>query len=64
MKTLACKNMGISCDYVATKPTAEEVKADLSAHAQKVHPEILVGMSDKEQAEMMRKMDENMKDVS
>jgi HSP20 family protein len=64
MKTLACSDMGIECDYVSTKPTAQEVKDDLLAHAQDVHSEMLVSMSEQEKAEMMRQMDERMKDVA
>ena len=64
MKTLSCNDMGIECGYVATKPTAEEVKDDLLAHAQDAHSEMLAGMSDADKAEMMRQMDERMKDVA
>jgi len=62
MKTLACKDMGIECDYVATKPTAQEVKDDLLAHAADAHSEMLASMSEKDKAEMMSQMDERMKD--
>lgn len=64
MKTLSCKDMGVECDYVSTKPTAQEVKDDLSTHAQEVHSEMLAGMSEQDKSEMMRQMDERMKDVA
>ena len=64
MKTLACRDMGIQCDYVATKPTASEVKDALLAHAQKAHADVLAGMSETDKAEMMRQMDKRMKDAA
>ncbi len=63
MKTLACKDMGVDCDYVSTKPTAQEVKDDLLAHAQEAHSEMLAGMKEQDKADMVRQMDERMKDV-
>jgi predicted small metal-binding protein len=64
MKTLACKDMGVECDHVSTKPSAQEVKDDLLAHAQEAHSEMLAAMSEQDKAEMMRQMDERMKDVA
>ncbi len=64
MKTLACKDMGVECDHVSTKPSAQEVKDDLLTHAQEAHSEMLAAMSEQDKAEMMRQMDERMKDVA
>jgi predicted small metal-binding protein len=64
MKTLACSDMGMECDYISTKPTAQDVKDDLLAHAQDAHSEMLASMSEQDRAEMMRLKDERMKDVA
>jgi len=39
MKTLACKDMGVECDYVAEAETEEEVMGMSMEHAKKVHKE-------------------------
>lgn len=64
MKTLACSDMGMECGYVSTKPTAQEVKDDLLAHAQDAHSEMLASMSEQDKEEMVRQMDERMTDVA
>jgi predicted small metal-binding protein len=64
MKTLACKDMGMECDYISMKPTAEEVKADMLEHAQKEHADMLAGMSDQDKTEMMHQMDQRMRDAA
>ena len=35
--TLACKDFGVSCPYVAHGETEEEVLQDVSKHAKEVH---------------------------
>jgi predicted small metal-binding protein len=64
MKTLACKDMGVECDYISMEPTAEEVKADMLEHAQKKHADMLAGMSEQDKAEMTQQMDERMRDAA
>lgn len=64
MKTLSCKDMGVECDYVAVKPTAEEVKADLLSHAEKAHADLLAGMSEQDKADMVGQMDTRIKDAA
>lgn len=36
-KTLACRDLGIDCSYVARGETFEEVMADGSKHGKEVH---------------------------
>jgi predicted small metal-binding protein len=45
MKTFACKDMGMECDFVATGATAEEVTRKAMEHAQIVHGEMLKQMT-------------------
>ena len=62
MKSIACKDMGVDCDFVATGETAEEVKAKLMKHAAEAHSDMMAGMSEEETAEMMRTIDEKLAD--
>jgi len=39
MYSLSCKNMGVTCDYVATAGSREEVMEMATEHVKKVHPE-------------------------
>jgi len=50
MYSLSCKNMGVTCDYVATAGSREEVMEMATEHVKKVHPE-----KGKEMAEKMSK---------
>jgi len=36
-KTMACQDVGIDCSYVAHGETEEELMADITKHAKKVH---------------------------
>ena len=36
-KTLACKDLGVDCPYVAHGETMDELMADMGPHAKKVH---------------------------
>lgn len=47
MKTLACKDMGIDCGYVAKGETAEEVVQKINDHAIKAHPDVVGEMAKK-----------------
>jgi predicted small metal-binding protein len=62
MMTLACKDMGSSCDYVAKGETREAVMDDMKKHAVSEHKEMMEKMSEKEKDEMMVKMDEMIKE--
>jgi predicted small metal-binding protein len=65
MKSLACKDMGMDCDFVATGNTVEEVKQKAMAHAQVVHADILKTMSSPAQmAEMQKTMDKIIKQTA
>ena len=45
MKTLTCRNMGVSdCDFVAKGETEEEVINIIREHASSNHPEIMKKM--------------------
>ena len=48
---------------MATKPTAEEVKADLLSHAEAAHADLLASMSEQDKADMVGQMDERIKDA-
>jgi predicted small metal-binding protein len=58
MMSVACKDMGQDCDFVATGATAEEVGAALSEHGMAAH-----GMTeaDMNSPENMAKMEAAMK---
>lgn len=62
MKTLACRDLGTDCDFVARGNTPEEVRNNMLNHAKMEHKEMMDNMSNKERNEMMKKMDSMMKD--
>jgi predicted small metal-binding protein len=45
MKSFACKDLGVDCNFVATGSTVEEVKQKAMAHAQVAHKELLKTMA-------------------
>jgi len=57
---LACRDMGMDCDFVATGSTVEEVKSKAMAHAQAVHADVLKTMSSPAQ---MAAMDKQMESI-
>ncbi len=57
MKTLACKDMGVECDFVAKGSTNEEVKRKMMDHAGEAHPELIDNSSPEEIRMMEEKMD-------
>jgi predicted small metal-binding protein len=63
MKTLACRDMGMDCDFVAKGMTEEEVLEKTMKHGMEVHKEkmdeMMKTMSEDQIKEMMRK---NIKD--
>lgn len=36
-KTMACRDVGVDCSYVARGETEEELMADVTKHAKEVH---------------------------
>lgn len=57
MKKLGCKDMGVSCDFVATGENADDVKKMLVDHAMKEHKDMFEKMSQDDKDAMMAKMD-------
>ena len=65
MNSLACKDMGMDCNFVATGSTADDVKKKSMVHAQKVHADVLKTMSSPAQmAEMQKMMDKAVKQTA
>lgn len=63
MKKLACRDMGMNCDFVATGMTDEEVMQKLGAHGKMTHPKELVEMAKTmSQEQMMAMMKSKIKD--
>lgn len=62
MKSLSCKDMGMSDDFVAKGETKEEVMGKMMEHAKMEHKDMMDKMSDAEKEEMKKKMEGNMKD--
>lgn len=62
MKTLSCKDMGASDDFVAKGDTEEVVMEKMMTHAKEMHPEMLEGKSEEDIMKMKETMKEKMKD--
>ena len=62
MMKLACRDVGVDCDFVATGNTAEEVKKKGMDHAMMVHKDKMDSMNEDEKKKMMMKIDEVLKD--
>ncbi|MEK7154086.1 MAG: DUF1059 domain-containing protein [Patescibacteria group bacterium] len=60
MKTLKCREISGTCDFVATGETNEEVKQKLAEHGMEAHPEELSKMTDEQKKEMEKKEDESL----
>lgn len=64
MKTLACRDVGIDCDFVAEGMTEEEVMQDGAQHVQKTHPEVMKKMMETmSEADMRTAMIAKMKEA-
>ncbi len=64
MKALACRDMGVDCDFVAKADTAEETVKMATDHALKAHAEKIAEMSKTmSQDEMTKVMMSKVKDV-
>ena len=57
MKQLGCKDLGVSCGFVAKGNTDEEVKTAAWTHAEKAYPEMMKAMTPDKKKEMNAKMD-------
>jgi predicted small metal-binding protein len=65
MKSLACRDLGMDCDYISTGNTVEDVKQKAMAHAQVVHADVLKTMTSPAQmAEMQKLMDKMIKQTA
>ncbi len=61
-RSLSCSDMGITnCTFEVRSEKNEEIKDALMFHAQKVHPEIVVNLSEKEKKQMFEQMDKIIK---
>ena len=58
-KTMACRDLGVDCSYVARGETEEKLMADVAKHAKEVH-----GYTEEqlEDPEMMKKVKAAIKD--
>jgi predicted small metal-binding protein len=52
-KTMACRDVGVDCSYVAHGKTEEELMADITTHAKEVHKYTKEQLED---PEMMKKV--------
>lgn len=62
MKTLSCKDMGMSDDFMAKGETEEEVMNKMMEHANLEHKDKMEGKSEEEMMKMKEMMKEKMKD--
>jgi predicted small metal-binding protein len=62
MKTLACKDMGMTDEFVAKGATEEEIMEKMMEHAKEMHPEMLEGKSEEDMMKMKEMMKMKMKD--
>lgn len=61
MKTLSCKDMGASDDFVAKGETKEAVMEKMDMHVKEIHPEMMEGKSEEDIMKMKGMMKEKMK---
>ncbi|MFA5872298.1 MAG: DUF1059 domain-containing protein [Parcubacteria group bacterium] len=62
MKTLSCKDIGMSDDFVAKGETEQEVMDKMMGHAKEMHADMLAGKSEEEMTKMKDMMKDKMKD--
>lgn len=60
MMSLACKDLGKDCHFVAHGNTKDEVKKEMMDHARMAHPEVF-DLPEDEMKMMEEKMDEMIK---
>ncbi len=63
MFSLACRDLGVDCDYVAVAASILEVKQDIIAHSRLAHPELLKAMDETQRAEFARLTDSKIRNV-
>ncbi len=55
-KTLACKDTGVECDYVARGETIEELNAQINKHGKEVHGLSDAELTDPKMVEMIKSL--------
>ena len=60
MESLGCQDLGVACPFRAEGKTTAEVKQHLLEHAGVAHADLMAGMSEEQQAEFMRTLDEKL----
>ena len=58
MKSISCKELGMSDDFVATGETNDEVKRKLNEHLLKAHRDKAMGMTDEDKKNMEKTWDD------
>jgi len=58
MKSIACKDLGGKCKFLAKGDSAQEVKEKLFAHARTDHVEMMAKMSPDDAAKLSAKIDQ------
>jgi len=64
MKSLACKDLGIRCEYVAKGDTTNEVIGNASEHLGRSHPKSWFKMKNKSQFEMEAEIMPKIKEIT
>jgi predicted small metal-binding protein len=60
--SISCKELGIDkCTFEARSEVKNEVRDALVDHAQKYHPEMMKGLSEKENKDLIRKIESSIK---
>ncbi len=63
MFSLACRDLGVDCDYVAIAATIPAVKQDIITHSRLAHAELMQAMDANQRAEYARLADTKIKVV-
>lgn len=58
MARLACKDLGMECDFVAEGRSPRKVKNKMFEHARDEHSELIAGITDERHQQLERAMDE------
>ena len=57
MKELKCRDLGMTCDFVAKGDNSANVKKQMNAHGKKVHGDEMMKMTKKQMEDMDKKID-------
>lgn len=57
MLKVSCADMGAPCQWEASAETGDELKKKIWEHAEEAHPDMVVGLSEAEKAEMDARID-------